>query len=213
MSTMTVLLLDPRWPTLIPLEAQGQLETPVTYTSEVPIAVRWNFEGLLAGEDVTGRGTLVTTDAEDPDVIARIGRGERLIEAVSRQDPVFEAQHVMTRAVRRGQWEAGQSHESLLPYLREETEEFAEAVRAGASDAQLLAELGDVLLQILFHAEIASRRGAFTFDDVAGAFVAKMRSRAPYLFDGTTGLVDEDEQDRMWEQGKRSERELEEGQS
>ena len=119
----------------------------------------------------------------------------------------------MAKAVRQGQWEAGQSHASLLPYLREETEEFAEAVRAGASDAQLLAELGDVLLQILFHAEIASRRGAFTFDDVAGAFVAKMRSRAPYLFDGTTGLVDEDEQDRMWAQGKRSERELEEGQS
>ena len=209
---MTVLLLDPRWPTLIPLEAQGQLETPVTYTSEVPIAVRWNFEGLLAGEDVTGRGTLVTTDADDPDAVARIRRGERLIEAVSRQDTVFEAQHVMAKAVRQGQWEAGQSHASLLPYLREETEEFAEAVRSGASDAQLLAELGDVLLQVLFHAEIASRRSAFNFDDVAGAFVAKMRSRAPYLFDGTTGLVGEDEQNRLWAQGKRNERDSGEGQ-
>lgn len=208
-----MLLLDPRWPTLIPLEAQGQLETPVTYTSEVPIAVRWNFDGLLSGEDVTGRGTLVTTDADDPDAVARIERGERLIEAASRQDTVFEAQRVMSTAVRRGQWEAGQSHESLLPYLQEETEEFAEAVRTGASDEQLLAELGDVLLQVLFHAEIASRRGAFTFDDVAGAFVAKMRSRAPYLFDGTTGLVDEDQQDRLWAQGKRNERELGEGQS
>ncbi|AGS34364.1 hypothetical protein B841_04425 [Corynebacterium maris DSM 45190] len=210
---MTVLLLDPRWPTLIPLEAQGQLETPVTYTSEVPIAVRWNFEGLLAGEDVTGRGTLVTTDADDPDAAARIRRGERLIEAVSRQDTVFEAQRIMAKAVRQGQWEAGQSHASLLPYLQEEAEEFAEAVRTGASDAQLLAELGDVLLQVLFHAEIASRRSAFTFDDVAGAFVAKMRSRAPYLFDGTTGLVGEDEQNRLWAQGKRNERDSGEGQS
>ncbi|HZK32061.1 MAG TPA: MazG nucleotide pyrophosphohydrolase domain-containing protein [Corynebacterium sp.] len=202
---MTVLILDPRWPTLIPMEAHGLLESPVTYTAEVPVTVRWNFEHLITGADITGRGVLVTTDAQDPTTQARINRGEYVIEAASRHDPVFEAQQVMARAVRQGEWEAGQSHESLLPYLKEETEEFSTAVRAGAGEEELLAELGDVLLQVLFHAEIASRRGAFDFSQVAGAFVAKMRSRAPYLFDGTVGLVPEQEQERLWEQGKRRE--------
>ena len=63
-------------------------------------------------------------------------------------------------------------------------------------------ELADVLLQVLFHAEIADERGAFDFGDVAAAFVAKMRSRAPYLFDGSTGLVDQATQDRLWAEGK-----------
>ena len=51
-------------------------------------------------------------------------------------------------------------------------------------------------------AEIAARRGAFTLDDVAQAFVTKMRSRAPYLFDGTEDVVGVEEQERLWVEGK-----------
>ena len=203
---MTVLILDDRWPTLIPLEAHGRIENPVTFTGEVPIAVRWNFDSLISGDDVTGRGTLVTTDPGDPEVIARAERGEPVIETESRQDPVRRSQEVMRRAVSLGEWEAGQTHESLLPYLKEEAIEFAEAVRSGADDEELRRELGDVYLQVLFHAEIASRRGAFTFSDVAESFVEKLRSRAPYLFDGTTLPVGVDEQNRLWAEGKKAEK-------
>ncbi|MDR7328907.1 MazG nucleotide pyrophosphohydrolase domain-containing protein [Corynebacterium guangdongense] len=203
---MTVLILDDRWPTLIPLEAHGRIENPVTFTGEVPISVRWNFDSLISGEDVTGRGTLVTTDPDDPEVLARAGRGEHVIEAQSRRDPVRRSVEVMRRAVSLGEWEAGQTHESLLPYLEEEAAEFAEAVRSGAGDTELRRELGDVYLQILFHAEIASRRGAFDFADVAQSFVDKLRSRAPYLFDGTTLPVGVDEQNRLWAEGKQAEK-------
>ncbi len=203
---MTVLILDDRWPTLIPLEAHGRIENPVTFTGEVPVSVRWNFDALITGEDVTGRGTLVTTDPFNPEARERIERGERVIEVESRTDPVRESEEVMRRALSLGQWEAGQTHESLLPYLQEEAAEFAEAVRAGAGDEELRRELGDVYLQVLFHAEIASRRGAFSFADVAESFVDKLRSRAPYLFDGTTLPVGVDEQNRLWEEGKRAEK-------
>ena len=68
-------------------------------------------------------------------------------------------------------------------------------------------ELGDVLLQLLFHAELGRRREAFSLDDVAASFIAKMRSRAPYLFDGTSSMVAQEEQDRLWIDGKRAEQE------
>lgn len=203
---MTVLILDERWPTLIPLEAHGRLHSPVSFTGEVPIAVRWDFDRVVTGEDVTGRGTLVTTNPADPEVAQRAARGEEVIEASSRSEPVRQSVEVMRRALSLGEWEAGQTHESLLPYLKEEATEFAEAVLAGADDAEMRKELGDVYLQVLFHAEIASRRGAFDFADVAQSFVDKLRSRAPYLFDGTDQPVDVDEQNRLWAEGKKAEK-------
>ena len=126
----------------------------------------------------------------------------RIFRAPSRDDPTWQAQNIMRRALTVGEWEREQTHETLLPYLREETTELAEAITTQADDAELMAELGDVLLQVLFHAEIAARRGAFDFDDVAGSFIGKMRRRSPYLFDGTTSVVPQSEQKRLWELGK-----------
>ena len=80
--------------------------------------------------------------------------------------------------------------------------ELADAVRDGADPEVLRSELGDVFLQVLFHAEIAARRGDFDLDDVAQSFVDKMRARAPYLFDGTQDVVPAEEQKRLWELGK-----------
>lgn len=204
---MTVLLLDARWPTLIPVDALAGLTGPVSYTDEVSVSVRWHLGDLISGE--VGNGVLVSTDDSDPQVSDRVAAGERVIEVVSRQDPVAQAVTVMSRASSIGEWEATQTHRTLLPYLKEEALEFAEAVghwENGAGEQQLLKELGDVLLQVLFHAEIAARRGAFDFGDVAASFVAKMRSRSPYLFDGTTEMVDVDEQNRLWAEGKRNEK-------
>lgn len=128
-----------------------------------------------------------------------------LIDA--RRTHVAEAIEVMQRALAQGEWEQFQTHHSLIPYLREESEEFIEAVETDAPEEELLKELGDVLLQVLFHAEIAARRGAWDFTDVAASFVAKMRSRSPYLFDGTEGVIDTEEQERLWAEGKAREQE------
>jgi MazG family protein len=78
-------------------------------------------------------------------------------------------------------WDAAQTHESLRPYLIEEAYEVDDAIRAG-NDALLREELGDLLLQILFHATIAEERGAFTMHDVAAGFITKMKGRHPHLY-------------------------------
>ncbi len=82
---------------------------------------------------------------------------------------------------RRCDWDAAQTHESLRPYLIEEAHEVDEALLDG-DDTRLREELGDLLLQILFHAVIAEERGAFTMNDVAGGFVTKMKGRHPHLY-------------------------------
>ncbi|WP_165241951.1 MazG nucleotide pyrophosphohydrolase domain-containing protein [Corynebacterium lizhenjunii] len=203
---MTVVLLDPRWPTLIPLEAYSRVAHPISYSGEVPVAVRWNFGDLISAQCPRGIGTVVSTDANDAEVRRRQAAGEEVIEAPSRRDPVWQAQQTMQRARDIGEWEMSQTHATLLPYLEEEAGEFAQAVRLGADDAALCQELGDLLLQVLFHAEIASRRGAFDFAAVAQSFVDKMRARAPYLFDGSTAVVPTEVQESLWQAAKAGQR-------
>ncbi len=81
----------------------------------------------------------------------------------------------------RCEWDAAQTHQSLRPYLTEESAEVDDAIADG-DDAMLRDELGDVLLQVLFHAVIAEERSAFAINDVAGALVTKMRARHPHLY-------------------------------
>ena len=83
----------------------------------------------------------------------------------------------------RCEWDAAQTHESLRPYLIEEAYEVDDAIRAG-DDRMLREELGDLLLQVLFHSVVAEERGAFDFSDVAEGFLAKMKSRHPHLYEG-----------------------------
>jgi MazG family protein len=84
---------------------------------------------------------------------------------------------------RRCEWDAAQTHESLRPYLLEEAYEVDDAIRSG-DDQLLREELGDLLLQVLFHSVVAEERGAFDFGDVAEGFLRKMRSRHPHLYEG-----------------------------
>ena len=84
---------------------------------------------------------------------------------------------------RRCEWDAAQTHESLRPYLLEEAYEVDDAIRAG-NDGLLREELGDLLLQVLFHSVVAEERGAFDFGDVAEGFLSKMKSRHPHLYEG-----------------------------
>lgn len=84
---------------------------------------------------------------------------------------------------RRCEWDAAQTHESLRPYLLEEAYEVDDAIRAG-NDHALKEELGDLLLQVLFHSVVAEERGAFDFGDVAEGFLRKMKARHPHLYEG-----------------------------
>ena len=96
--------------------------------------------------------------------------------------PTLEDTLMLMRDLRaRCEWDAAQTHESLRPYLIEEAYEVDDAIRGG-NDALLREELGDLLLQVLFHSVLAEERGAFTMDDVAAGFMTKMKGRHPHLY-------------------------------
>lgn len=109
-------------------------------------------------------------------------------------------------------WDAEQTHRSLLRYLIEECYELAEAIEDG-DPAAMVEELGDVLLQVLFHARIAAERGpgegGFDIDDVARGLVDKLVRRHPYVFGGPGEVADltPAEQQVRWDELKRAEHE------
>ena len=217
MTVLTIIVLvDPRWPDQIPLGAipylYGVGASHLEVTPDIPAAARDHYHQLAALPAPSSQPVarlIITSDDTDPRLMepteTTAETTTRIFRASSRDDPTWQAQNIMRRALTVGEWEREQTHETLLPYLREETTELAEAITTRADDAELMAELGDVLLQVLFHAEIAARRGAFDFGDVVGSFIGKMRRRSPYLFDGTTSVVPQSEQKRLWELGKHAE--------
>jgi MazG family protein len=84
-------------------------------------------------------------------------------------------------------WDREQTHRSLVPFLIEESFELAEAIESG-SDPKIAEELGDVLLQVVLHAQIASETGRFNANDVARGINKKMIRRHPHVFgDQTSG--------------------------
>jgi tetrapyrrole methylase family protein/MazG family protein len=103
-------------------------------------------------------------------------------------------------------WDRRQTHQSLVPYLIEETHETVDAIEGG-DPAALKEELGDVALQIAFHAQLASEVGAFTLDDVFHACADKLVRRHPHVFDpdAQRASTAEEVADR-WEEHKRRER-------
>lgn len=94
-------------------------------------------------------------------------------------------------------WDMEQTHESLLPYLVEEAHEVVEAVDE-RDPKKLCEELGDLLLQIVFHAQIASERGQFAVADVIDALANKMIRRHPHVF-GDARISTTQEQMKSWE--------------
>jgi NTP pyrophosphatase (non-canonical NTP hydrolase) len=104
-------------------------------------------------------------------------------------------------------WDARQTHESLAPHLLEEPYEALEALESGDPQA-FCEELGDVLLQVVFHARVAAERSdgtAFTTDDVADGIVAKLVRRHPHVFGGIT-VSGADEVQGNWDAIKREEK-------
>ena len=111
---------------------------------------------------------------------------------------------VMARLRRSCPWDREQTHRTLLPYLIEETYEVVEAVEAD-DDHSLVEELGDLLLQIVFHAQLATERGKFSVADVIDALSNKMVRRHPHVF-GDTSVSGLDELWQNWERLKSKER-------
>jgi XTP/dITP diphosphohydrolase len=123
-----------------------------------------------------------------------VAEGARLVEFIE----------VMRRLRAECPWKAEQTHRSLARYLLEETHETLEAIDSGDAD-HLREELGDLLLQIYFHAAIASEAGEFTIDDVAADLTEKMRRRNPHVFGSATAVTSAQVNDQ-WQQAKADEK-------
>jgi len=98
------------------------------------------------------------------------------------------------------EWDVAQSFESIAPYTIEEAHEVADAIARGDM-AELKDELGDLLLQVIFHAQIAEDLGHFAFPDVVTAISDKMERRHPHIFGETA-----EGGHHLWEQIKAEER-------
>ncbi|GAA3837672.1 nucleoside triphosphate pyrophosphohydrolase [Sphaerisporangium flaviroseum] len=184
---------------------------PVEVVTPDPVAVaRESLEGTvvwLAAQDgdepfmrAVGRAAL---DMEDAPVIELVPGsydlpGARLIDLVT----------VMDRLRRDCPWDAKQTHESLVPYLLEESYEVLETIEDG-DYAALREELGDLLLQVMFHSRLAQERspddGGFDVDDVAGGIVDKLVRRHPHVFSDTV-VSGADEVNDNWDAIKAAER-------
>ncbi|HNW27848.1 MAG TPA: nucleoside triphosphate pyrophosphohydrolase [Spirochaetota bacterium] len=101
-------------------------------------------------------------------------------------------------------WDRKQTHESLRPYLIEEAYEALDAIESG-DPAHIREELGDILLQIYLHAEIAREQNEFAIDDVARSIIDKIILRHPHVF-GDATVRDADHVADRWEQIKKAEK-------
>jgi len=144
----------------------------------------------------------VTSRQEPPDVEILVGSydvpGARLLDLVAVMDRL--------RSPDGCPWDAEQTHESLVPYVIEETHELVEAIESG-DRTHMVEELGDVLLQVAFHARVAQEHpdSPFGIDDVAAGIVDKLVRRHPHVFaDVDAGTAEEVAAN--WEQIKAAEK-------
>ncbi|WP_018969411.1 nucleoside triphosphate pyrophosphohydrolase [Rubritalea marina] len=105
-------------------------------------------------------------------------------------------------------WDAEQTHQSLLPHLIEEAYETVDTIQRGDLE-HMREELGDLLLQVVFHSEIAEESGQFTFDDVAQEISEKLIRRHPHVY-ASSDAQDADAVLTQWDEIKRQEKGIEE---
>ena len=103
-------------------------------------------------------------------------------------------------------WDIEQDFKSIAPYTIEEGYEVADAIERGDM-AALKDELGDLLFQVVYHAQMAKEAGLFGFDDVVAAISGKMVRRHPHVFGDESGIKDASQQTEAWEAHKARERE------
>jgi XTP/dITP diphosphohydrolase len=132
---------------------------------------------------------------------AEPGRADR---PSSESSPLIELVEMMARLRRECGWKSMQTHRSLARYLLEETYEVLESLDTGDHE-HLREELGDLLLQVYFHAAIAAEEGRFDIEDVAADLAAKLVRRNPHVF-GDVRATDPAEIDANWQAIKESEK-------
>ncbi|WP_428082229.1 MazG family protein [Candidatus Avelusimicrobium fimicolum] len=117
---------------------------------------------------------------------------------------------VETFAVLRGPngcpWDKKQTHESLIKCLQNESQELIDAINK-KDDENMKEELGDVLLQVLMHSQIAAEEGKFTIDDVIQGLYDKLHRRHPHVFGDLAHAASAEEALSLWKEAKRKERE------
>ncbi|WP_300018228.1 MazG family protein [Pseudonocardia sp.] len=204
--------------TVVALPAHGPAVVPVAALPAVRAAVRVHADDSVPDAVVAELGATRLTDgryADDPDgpeVLFTTDPGhrgeppERVIGTPGAA--LLDSVAVMDRLRSPGgcPWDAEQTHESLLPYLVEECYELYQAIEDG-DRAAIREELGDVLLQVLFHARVA--QPGFTVDDVAADLVAKLVGRHPHVFAGSETVDTAERQEHRWEELKRAEKQRE----
>lgn len=103
-------------------------------------------------------------------------------------------------------WDRAQTHESMIPCLRDECEEVVQAIE-NKDDENLCEELGDVMLQVLMNSQIAAEEGRFTIEDVVDGLAAKLVRRHPHVF-GDAKAETPEEGLASWETIKKKEKEM-----
>ncbi len=197
------------------VEALVEAGVAVDVVDEPPAALARSLVDLATGADVLWCGSSdgdpgladavaaeVSRLEHPPEVEVVVGswdvQGGRLLDVVAAMDRL--------RSPGGCPWDAEQTHESLAPYLVEEAHEAVHAIASGDRE-HLAEELGDVLLQVVFHARVAEEAGdeGFDVDTVAGLLVDKLVRRHPHVFaDG--GAATPDEVEREWERIKAAEK-------
>ena len=175
----------------------------VQYTEEMPVRVPWSLPTARPVFVDAQAPVLLSSDPYHPAVQARVAAGERVHTAPTGApgERIVDAVAMMDRLRTAGPWESEQTHDSLRRYLLEETYELFDAVRSGNAN-ELRDELGDVLLQVLYHARIAEDApvNAFSIDDVADALVRKLGNRVPAVLAGES--ISLEEQLAQWDERK-----------
>src|SRR4029078_6561511 len=135
---MTVVLVDPRRPSLVPVEAIDLLTGDVQYTEEMPVKVPWSLPAARPAYDGEDAPVLLSSDPEHPAVKARLGAGDKVIAVQQAQagERLVAAVAMMDKLRTDGPWESEQTHDSLRRYLLEETYAVFDAARGGHADAR-----------------------------------------------------------------------------
>ena len=157
----------------------------------------------------------MTRDGQEPGTAETAGTADKDGAAEADRAPgagLLALMDVMARLRRECPWDAQQTHDSLAPHLLEESYEAIDALESGDPDA-VREELGDVLLQVYFHAEVASERTdgtGYTVDDVADGIAAKLIRRHPHVFSDVS-VSGADEVKLNWDAIKAAERQAKSG--
>ncbi len=150
----------------------------------------------------------VEPDTVGPDTVDTGRTGQSVAEATETHPQLEQLIAVLAqlRAPDGCAWDADQTHESLVRYLLEETYELIDAIESGTRE-ELIEELGDVLYQVLFHADIAAHAPSqrFTIEDVSAHMTAKMVGRHPHVF-GAASAETADDVVAVWDDLKRIEK-------